>query len=315
MCLIAFAINASARWPLVIAANRDEFLNRPTLPLARWQTASGQDIISGRDLRAGGTWLGITPGGRVAFLTNVREGQPQAMPRSRGELVTRWLEATGDAKEFALALGKEAAAYGGFNLVLGDFQRNAWTWVTNQSASASAASALHVQALQPGVYGLSNAALDTPWPKTTALKSVLAAALAADDLMADAPEPQALQAPLWTALANRERAPREHLPATGVPVALEEALSSAFVDFPECAYGTRSSTVLLASAQDSDEGGRRWDVRLEERTHWHHLHAGPETKEEAGASPAHSANTPKISRYQTPWLQSPRLAAAEPEVP
>lgn len=258
MCLIAFAIGASARWPLVVAANRDEFLNRPTQPLGRWQTDQGQDIISGRDLRAGGTWLGLTPGGRVAFLTNVREANPPVAPQSRGELVTRWLTQSGDADAFAAALAQGCAAYGGFNLVLGDFQSNAWTWLSNRPATGSA---LHMQALEPGVYGLSNAALNTPWPKTKALQNALQASLDA------APDPETLQARLWTALASRERAPLEALPVTGVPLAVEEALSSAFVDFPEHAYGTRSSTVLLASAQGHTGAERRWDVQLEERTH------------------------------------------------
>ena len=284
MCLIAFAINASARWPLVIASNRDEFFDRPTLPLARWQTASGQDIISGRDLRAGGSWLGITPGGRVAFLTNVREGQPQLMPNSRGELVTRWLDQDCDADAFAAVLKKEGASYGGFNLVLGDFQRQAWTWLTNRSANQP--SGWQVQALQAGVYGLSNAGLDTPWPKTTELKRVLAASL-------EAPEPDALRAALWTALANRQRAPVECLPATGVPLALEEALSSAFVDFPEYAYGTRCSTLLLASAQEGHAEAGEWDVRVEEHTHTHgDLHAST-------TGLAHSATTVSF-RLQTP---------------
>jgi len=258
VCLVAFAINASTRWPLVIAANRDEFLNRPTLPLARWHTERGQEIISGRDLRAGGAWLGLTPNGRVAFLTNVREGPAKAAARSRGELVTRWLEATGDAGAFARELARDAAAYGGFNLVLGDFQRDEWTWITNRSD----ASALQAQPLGPGVHGLSNAALDTPWPKTTALQGALAHALEMSD-------PAALHSTLWPALASRERAPRGQLPATGVPLALEEALSSAFVEVPEQAYGTRSSSVLLASAQSGVAAARRWQVRLEERTHTH----------------------------------------------
>ena len=258
MCLIAFAIGASARWPLVIASNRDEFLNRPTQAMGRWQTAAGQDIISGRDLRAGGTWLGLTPGGRVAFLTNVREANAPAAPHSRGELVTRWLTQSGDAGAFVAALAQGGAAYGGFNLVLGDFQSNAWTWLSNRPATGSA---LHVQALEPGVYGLSNAALNTPWPKTTALQNALRASLHA------VPDPETLQARLWTALASRERASVEALPATGVPLAIEQALSSAFVDFPEHAYGTRSSTVLLASAQGHAGAERRWEVQLEERTH------------------------------------------------
>ena len=89
MCLIAFAIRSSARWPLVVAANRDEYLNRPSAPLARWRSPGGADIVSGRDLRAGGAWFGVTPQGRVAFLTNVRELNAPDVPRSRGELVTR----------------------------------------------------------------------------------------------------------------------------------------------------------------------------------------------------------------------------------
>ena len=242
MCLIAFSIGASPRWPLVIAANRDEFLNRPTLPLTSWQTSSGRKIISGRDLRAGGTWLGTTPGGRVAFLTNVREAEPVTAPRSRGELVTRWLEADGDAANFIASLDKKSGAYGGFNLVLGDLQQNAWTWVTNKPVSSR--TGWHAQTLASGVYGLSNAALDTPWPKTVQLKRVLAAALAAH---ANAPDSDALQAQLWTALASRQRSPCEQVSLSGAAVAMEEALSSVFVDVPEHAYGTRSSTVLVAT--------------------------------------------------------------------
>lgn len=297
MCLVAFAINASARWPLVIAANRDEFFDRPTLPLGPWQTASGQDVISGRDLRAGGTWLGMTPGGRVAFLTNVREANAQAAPRSRGELVTRWLEENADASEFARAVKKDGADYGGFNLVLGDFQRNTWMWLSNRFAKipSAAAPGWHEQLLPPGIYGLSNAALNTPWPKTMALKSILTSGLAAS---ANAPESQTLQTSLWAALANRERAPREKLPATGVPLISEEALSSAFVAFPEHSYGTRSSTVLLASAHDSREGARRWDMSVEERTH---LHGEAEKKGAAQAS--FEAALAGVERYQFPWQQ------------
>lgn len=271
MCLIAFAINASERWPLVIASNRDEFLNRPTLPLARWQTPSGHQIVSGRDLRAGGTWLGMTPTGRVAFLTNVREAGALAAPLSRGELVTRWLEADCDAAAFVAALqtseGKPGG-YGGFNLVLGDFHRNAWTWVTNRPAPgnkpASGAANWQLQTLAPGIYGLSNAALDTPWPKITQVKAALTDTL---NLNPDAKDPQALRTPLWAALADRKRASRESLPATGVPLALEEALSSAFVYFPENAYGTRSSTVLLAGAHETFDGRRCWEVQVQEREH------------------------------------------------
>lgn len=295
MCLIAFAIGVSERWPLLIAANRDEFLDRPTLPLARWQTDSGQEVLSGRDLRAGGTWMGMTPDGRIAFLTNVRGTRADAGARSRGELVTRWLESHDDATGFASALEEEGSDYAGFNLVVGDFQRNAWAWVTNKPAVVSGASSLRLQALSPGLYGLSNAALDTPWPKTLELKRSLHAALEASSGL----QATELQASLWSALGNRQRAPREDLPATGVPLALEEALSSAFVDFPDHTYGTRSSTVLLAAADPADLS-TRWDVQVEERTH-----LSP-SAEESGRH--HQAAYPVSHRFTVEWQKAAHVS-------
>ena len=293
MCLIAFAINASARWPLVVAANRDEFLDRPTLPLARWRTGSGQNVISGRDLRAGGTWLGITPGGRMAFLTNVREAKPQVAASSRGELVTRWLEDDGDAASFVAALRADHCAYAGFNLVLGDFQRNAWTWVTNKSAIEGG---WHSQPLASGVYGLSNAQLDTPWPKTLELKRVLQAALLTG---ANPLNPEQLKTQLWTALANPERAPATQLPATGVVPELEQALSSAFVEFPEHGYGTRNSTLLLAGAQEA-QGGQQWDIQMEERT-FRRLKGAH--SQESPATTASNLTSPSVERCRVTWQQ------------
>ena len=264
MCLIAFAIGVSRCWPLVVAANRDEFLERPTLSLARWKTASGQEIISGRDLRAGGTWLGMTPGGRVAFLTNVREAEPFVAPLSRGSLVTQWLEWAGDSSSFSVLLKEKYVDYAGFNLIIGDFQKNDWAWLTNRQASLPA---WHAQALQPGIYGLSNAALDTPWPKTVKVKRTLELALAAADEKT-AHGAKTLQAPLWQALLDRERTLHEKLPKTGVPLAFEEALSSPFVEFPEHAYGTRASSVLLVQAQSQlGEWQQSWTACLEEKTH------------------------------------------------
>ena len=259
MCLIAFALNASSLWPLVIAANRDEYLIRPTVPLARWKTPAGQVIVSGRDLRAGGAWFGITPGGRIAFLTNVREADALPAPRSRGELVMRWLESSGDAKDFVMGLAADPIAFAGFNLVLGDFARTQWHWVTNRTSRWPQDTAWHVEALKPGVYGLSNAALDSPWPKTTRLKSVLGQSLQVNEKGGDL---LALKVEMWQALSSRERAGAANLPATGIPPLREEALSSAFVEMPEYAYGTRSSTLLTASAD-----ARGWDVQMEEREH------------------------------------------------
>lgn len=266
MCLIAFAIGASARWPLVIAANRDEFLNRPTAPLARWTTDAGQEVISGRDLRAGGTWLGLSPGGRVAMLTNVREPHPVAGERSRGELVMRWLEGQMDAGGFMAQT--DSAAYGAFNLVLGDFQSSAWHWLSNQTdPDAGPIRGWQSCALKPGVYGLSNGALDTPWPKTRALKAALRNAL-------DADRQEDLQAGLWSALQDRQRPGDAQLPRTGVPLALERALSSVFVDFPEHAYGTRSSTVLVARAGECASTEVTWDIEIDEITHTHDARHG-----------------------------------------
>ena len=250
MCLIAFAIGASARWPLVIAANRDEFLDRPTLPLARWKSDAGTEIISGRDIRAGGTWMGLTAVGRIAMLTNVRGPASLTGDRSRGELVTGWLESEADAAGFMAQI--DAQAYGGFNLVLGDFNSGAWHWLSNKPGPG-----LESRALQPGIYGLSNGGLDTPWPKTLGLKKALHSALAT-------PSKEALESELMAALRDRRRAGREDLPSTGVPLALEEALSSAFVDFPEHGYGTRCSTVLVACTMT--EG---WDLTVQEATHAH----------------------------------------------
>lgn len=279
MCLIALALGASARWPLVIAANRDEFWARPTTPLALWQTPRGRTVLSGRDLRAGGTWMGASPGGRVAFLTNVRE--PHAAERndaarliSRGNLVTRWLEGLDDTPSaMAGALQAEAqstgAAYAGFNLVVGDTAHGLWHYIHHQrgdlrSYAVNTADDVRpwtVAPLPPGIYGLSNAALNTPWPKTLHLKSALQDALLHAD---DADDADALKRQLWHALADSTRCTLESLPSTGVPPAAELALSSVWVDFPEQHYGTRSSAVWLATA--SNDAANLWDVTFEERS-------------------------------------------------
>ena len=245
MCLAAFAINASTHWPLVIASNRDEFFDRPSLPLAQWQTSAGDTIISGRDLRAGGTWLGITPAGRIGLLTNVRELKNPAAPQSRGELVMRWLQGSMDADQFAKQTN--SAAYGGFNLVLGDVQTGQWRCLSNRPQAGG----LHSQPMADGVYGLSNATLDTPWLKTLALKAAMQQTLEtkSEDL-------------LWQALASQHRSASGELPETGLPAAFEAALSSAFVDAPEHGYGTRCSTLLVATA-----GLQNWRIQITEKTY------------------------------------------------
>lgn len=240
MCLAAFALNAHPRFPLVIAANRDEFFARPAAPMA-WWTARGVDVLAGRDLEAGGTWLGLSRAGRIALLTNVREpGRQLDGAPSRGELVRDWLTATADAPAFVKTL---RAGYNGFNLVMGDLNRGAWHWASNRAGAPVV--------LQDGVHGLSNAALDTPWPKTVGLKADLAAAL--DDAL----DAQDLTARLLEALADGRPAPDEALPDTGVGLIRERLLSPRLVriadlDTPGLTrYGTRCSTVLVRAADGS----------------------------------------------------------------
>lgn len=250
MCLAAFALNAHPRFPLVIAANRDEFFARPAAPMA-WWVAGGTEVLAGRDLEAGGTWFGLTRAGRFALLTNVREpGRQIAGAPSRGDLVVDWLTGTASAPAFVQTL---RPGYNGFNLVMGDLRKGAWHWASNR-ADATAA-------LPPGVHGLSNAALDTPWPKTVGLKADLATALqhaaSTDELIAQ----------LLEALADGRQAPDAALPDTGVGLARERLLSARFVRMPgpdggEALYGTRCSTVLVMEVLP--DGHRR--TRVVERT-------------------------------------------------
>lgn len=267
MCLIAFALHADPVCPLLIAANRDEFLDRPTEGLHRWALADGTHIVAGRDLRDGGTWLGLSPNGRVAMLTNVRQQQAGPGSRSRGELVTRWLQGHADDEQLAAAI--DPAAYGGFNLVVGDFHRQRWSWLSNRRPDAPHEPhppALHHQVLTPGIYGLSNASLDTPWPKTLRLKQAVVEALAGVREPGDTPH---WMQPLSRALADGQPAAEADLPHTGVPGDMERALSSPFVHMPGRAYGTRSS--LVVRARQATAG---WNVEMHEWTHDHTQAAG-----------------------------------------
>lgn len=255
MCLIAFAIDAAPDCPLLIAANRDEFFDRPTAALHRWAEDDQAGIWAGRDLRDGGTWLGVSEYGRVAMLTNVRSARASPGARSRGELATRWLRENASVQ--SLVQDIDPAAYGGFNLVVGDARGGGWVWLGNrdplQPHGDESMVALHQRRLAPGVYGLSNAVLDTPWSKTRRLKEAMSQALA---------QPVDWLEPLSRALADDTPAPGHELPETEVPKDLETGLSSPFVRLPERGYGTRSSLVLRAWPERS---GQR--VELHEWTH------------------------------------------------
>lgn len=238
MCLIAWALQARYDVPLLIAANRDEAWDRPTLPLRRWTEHGGTPFWAGQDARDGGSWMGFGEGGRLAFLTNVREAHMPPAARSRGELVTRWLAS--DISVQRLQAELRPADYGGFNLVLGDWRGGPWHWCSNRDPadphrrhSAHATVRWHTQAVAPGLGSLSNASLNTPWPKSQHLASAVQLALAQ-------PKPQeSLQ--LTHALANRDAS--DTWPDTGLPAEAERHLSSVFVRWPDRRYGTRSSVM------------------------------------------------------------------------
>lgn len=226
MCVIAFAWNVHPRWRLLLVGNRDEFHARPSAPLARWENSP---IIAGRDLLAGGTWLGVTATGRCAVVTNVRDPRAATDGQSRGLLVSDYLAAGNDARDHGDALRLRAPAYRPFNLLVFDADTSVFTG--NHPG-------VHQTWLQPGVHALSNANLDTPWPKVCALRAHLQAWLAAGG---DNP------LPLLDGLADERRAADADLPDTGIGLELERKLSPAFVRGEQ--YGTRAST-LVAIARD-----------------------------------------------------------------
>lgn len=219
MCLILVAWQAHPDFPLVVAANRDEFHARPTAPIAPW--ADAPQVLAGRDLEAGGTWLGITRSGRFAAVTNVREpGAPQG-ERSRGRLTAGFL--TGDAAPADYAAAIETHAYSGFNLLLAD--RTSLAYRSNRDGAA--------RRLAPGIYGVSNHLLDTPWPKLEAARARFREAL---QTLPD-------ESGFFDLLADDEIVPDERLPSTGVTLEWERRLSAIFVKSPQ--YGTRASTLLI----------------------------------------------------------------------
>ncbi len=220
MCLALIALQAHPSYAVVVAANRDEFHARPAAAAGWWD----EGWLAGRDLEAGGTWLGVARDGRYAFLTNVREPQRQRPGApSRGALVPRVLAHAG-APDAALEATLTAAAdHNGFNLLTGDAR--AAHWGSNRAASPTA--------LAHGISGLSNAALDTPWPKVERTKAGLAAWCASGS---------AETSPLFALLRDDRVATDDTLPATGVPLDWERRLSAPFIVGER--YGTRCTTVI-----------------------------------------------------------------------
>ncbi len=234
MCLIVFAWRAHPDYPLVVAANRDEFLARPAVPAHWWTDAP--HLLAGRDLEAGGSWMGLARTGRFAALTNYRdpsrriEGAP-----SRGALVREALSAEAGAHEVLQQLAGTSERYAAFNLLVGD----------GDSLGVLESTTGRVRMLAPGVYGLSNHLLDSPWPKLLKARQGLAEALRALPAGTSAAPQQedALNERLLSLLCDPRPAPDPHLPETGVSLEWERWLSPAFIRAP--GYGTRCSSVVL----------------------------------------------------------------------
>ena len=224
MCLILFAHKVHPDYPLVLAANRDEAYARPTAPAAFWNDYP--HVYGGRDLEQRGTWLGIARGGAFAAVTNFRGGQaPGNSPRSRGELVANYLRGNQRPADYLARVNRDAGAYNGFNLILGDVDE--LRYMSNRGG--------RMMVVAPGVHGLSNHLLNTPWPKVERGRQILAELLHS--------KTQVLIDGLFSLLGERTVAPDNVLPETGVGLPRERVLSPAFIVSPT--YGTRSSTVIL----------------------------------------------------------------------
>ena len=238
MCLILFAWQAHPDYPLVVAANRDEWRERPAASAAWWDDAP--DILAGRDLEAGGTWLGVTRSGRFAAITNFRDpSDRKSTAPSRGQLVADYLRGNASPRDYLVALAKHAARYNGFNLLLAD----------DTSMCYFGSREGEIIDVAPGIHGLSNHLLDEPWPKVKKGKSALGAAFEAK--MAETP----LLERSFEILSDVEAADDKGLPNTGVGLEWERLLSPSLIVTEK--YGTRCSTLLLRGERD---------ITFEERT-------------------------------------------------
>ena len=224
MCLIAFRWQPDAAQPLIMAANRDEFHDRPTRAMMWWHWPEGP--LAGRDEKAGGTWMAADRTGRFAAITNFRDPDAGSGERSRGELPLAWLNSDQKAGAFARDLHARRQAWGPFNLVLGDF-----TELWNVGTYAEPAP------VTPGIHALSNHLLDTPWPKSIRAVRGIERCLERHSVDMDG---------LLDLLDDRQPAPDDELPDTGVGRELEVMLSAPFIVSER--YGTRSSSALLLGA-------------------------------------------------------------------
>ncbi len=234
MCLIALALKQHPKYPLILIANRDEFYHRPTASAAFW--SDSPHIFAGRDLEAGGTWLGINRHGKLAALTNVRDGNDNFEGvRSRGLLTLDFLKDTQSAEAFTHKLKTQGHAYSGFNMLALDLTNptESCFHINNKTDEANR--------LSPGIHTLSNATLNTPWPKTRTLREALKRFI-------DQNSHRELHSQeLLDLLTNTQRPPDEQLPNTGVSLTWERVLSPLFIHTEN--YGTRASCAVLLDNQ------------------------------------------------------------------
>jgi len=226
MCLIVFAYKHHPGYRLVLAANRDEFLDRPTAPLGYHYP--GEQILAGKDLQGGGTWLGLRADGHLAAITNYRDrGRVMASAPSRGEIILEYLRSGLSAGQYLQELSSRADRYSGFNLLVGDGE--SLMHFSNINGRSTE--------LVPGIYGLSNHLLNTPWPKVERVKTLFSQALAENETID--------REAVFALLGDRDCPADELLPDTGVGLEWERLLSTIFIHSP--GYGTRSSSLLTVT--------------------------------------------------------------------
>ncbi len=237
MCLIALSVGRHPDYPLIVAANRDEFHARPTEAAHWWPDRP--DVLAGRDLQAGGTWLAVSRSGRFATVTNFRDAKPpDPYHRSRGHLVTEFVAGDLAPAEYLASIDEDA--YAGFNLLVGT--ANEVAYLSNREEG--------MRSLAPGTYGLSNALLDGPWHKVESSRDRLAALVEAGNVAEDE---------LMRLMHDRERGPTDEAERGRLDFDTAHAITAPFIVMPD--YGTRCTTVVLAGA----DGGwqfaeRRFDA-------------------------------------------------------
>lgn len=236
MCLIAFAWDCHAKYKLIIAANRDEFYERPSAQASFWKDSP--NIFAGRDLLAAGTWMGISKNGKLGALTNYRDVKDiRKDSRSRGDIIPRFLAENNDPKTFTEKLNSYSSEYNGFNFLASDFKT--MTHYSNYQGK--------LNKIDPGIHGLSNAFLNTPWPKVNSLKESFRKEISK----------KFTHEQIFNLLSNEDTYDESRLPRTGVPLEWEKALSAVCIRSEK--YGTCSSTVITVS--------RTGEVDFSERTH------------------------------------------------